>query len=244
MVVFNGDALAITFARGVTASEATAIHVRRWSTGEVLAEHPWTGGMGCAIVKDGAIHIFGNTNFQNPGNKIIHSVLAPDFTPSSPVDALLDDPAKPFKFYNTDVTADASGFRMVVETTAGVFFATSPDLMTWTWASGQLKPGEYCGCPTIDYIGGEHCLTFLEPGPGGTWQTATAKSTDGCLSFSYGKVLLAPDTSDVINCSDVDMVEVGDKVCGVYLDGDQSTHGDLCRWSFNGTLAQMFAPCF
>jgi hypothetical protein len=236
MVAFNGEPLAITFYRPWDTAGATGIRVRRWDTGQLLAEHPWPGYMGCAIVKDGVIHIFGSN-----GDAIIHSTLAADFTPSAPAVALpMNSPGNPFKFYNTSVTPDANGFRMVVETTVGVYFARSTDLSAWTFYGGQLNAGQYCGCPTINYINGAHHLTYLAAGPNGTHETRIAKSVDDCFTFTYGKALLVAAPGEGTNNSDVDMVEIAGKVCGVYLDGDQTTYANLRRWSYDGTLAQMF----
>jgi hypothetical protein len=242
LVVFGGRVLALSFARPWAGFEATSLRVRDWETGVMLAEHPCNVGMGCAIVKDGVINVFGNTRWENPGNKIVHFTLDPvTFTPSAPIDALLmNSPSDPFKFYNTSVTADPNGFRMVVETTAGVYFARSTDLSAWTFYGGQLNAGQYCGCPTINYINGAHHLTYLAAGPNGTHETRLAKSADDCFTFTYGKALLVASPGEGTNNSDVDMVEIDGKVCGVYLDGDQTTYANLRRWSYDGTLAQMF----
>ena len=75
LVVFNGEVLCISFVRGPTAFEATHIEVRLWATGQLLASHPWNGGMGTAIVHNGEIHIFGNTNWKATGNLIVQAVL-------------------------------------------------------------------------------------------------------------------------------------------------------------------------
>lgn len=240
LVVFNGEVLAIGFLRSIMGLfDGSAIRVMRYATGEVLAEHPWPGGMGSAIVKDGVIHVFG---YGASGDKIIHSTLGAGFAPSAPVDALLmNAPASPFKFYNTSVTADANGFRMVVETTAGVYFARSADLDAWTLHGGQLMAGEYCGCPSIHFMGGVHWLTYLHHMGGGRYETRVARSVDDCFTFTYGRAVLTPEGSDALNCSDVDMVEIGGRVVGVYINGDQMTWGDLCKWSYDGTLAEMFA---
>lgn len=242
MILFNGDVLCIHFVRTWTGTAATSIRVRKWSTGEILAENTWTGGMGCAIVSGGVIHIFGNTNWANNGNKIIHSTLDANFIPSAPIDALLmNAPSNPYKFYNTDITADANGFRMVVETTVGVYFAHSTNLNNWTFYGGQLGAGVYCACPTIDFINGVHYLTWLGLDTSGSYSTRTARSTDDCFTFTYGQPLLTPNPAEGTNNSDVDMVEVNGKVCGVYLDGDQSTWWELKTFYYDGTLAQMFS---
>lgn len=246
LVVLNDEPLAITFTRPWEAeSTYTGIRVRRFLTGEILADKPWPGALGCAIVVDGVIHIFGASNpggSSGVGNKVIRSTLAADFTPSPPTDALLmNAPSSPYKFYNTSVTEDPNGFRMAVETSVGVYFARSTDLNTWSFQGGQMLPGQYIGCPSIHYINGAHHLTYLAAAGGGVYETRTAKSTDDCLTFTYGKTLLAPDSTDGKNCSDVDMIEHGGRVLGVYLDGDQITYANLRTWVYEGTMAEMFA---
>jgi hypothetical protein len=242
VVVFNGELLAITFLREILGSAGFLLRVSHYLGGHVLAEHPWPGGMGCAVVKGGVIHIFGNTDWAKPGNKIIHSTLGADFTPSAPTDALLMNASdKPFKFYNTSITADQNGFRMVVETTSGTFFARSTDLDTWSFHGGELNAGKYIGCPSIHYISGTHWLTYLHHMGDGRYETRVAHSKDDCFTFTYGKALLSPEPFDGLNCSDVDMVEFNGKVYGVFLDGDQSTWGRLRRWGYEGSLAQMFS---
>lgn len=251
LIVFNNQLLEIGFIRAWGATCATKIRITDYFTGALLAENPWTGGMGCAIVKDGVIHIFGNTNWAANGNKIIHSTLDIDFTPSSPIDAML--PNSPMKFYNTSITQDANGYRAVVETTTGVYFAKSTDLNTWTYYGGQLAAGQYCGCPTIDFINGTHYLTYLKSA-GGKYVTQVAKSTDDCFTFTYfngnakypsGSYLLVPEAErDGINASDASFVEFNGTVYGCYLNGDQSTWADYKKFSYNGTLQQLFAEFF
>lgn len=251
LIVFNNKLLEIGFIRGWTATQATKIRITDYFTGELLAEKPWAGGMGCAIIKAGVIHIFGNTNWATSNNKIIHSTLAADFTPSAPIDALLSNTS--MKFYNTSITADSNGYRMVVETTVGIYFAKSTDLNTWTYYGGQLAPTEYSGCPSIDYIAGAHYITYLKH-IGSSYVTQVAKSTDDCFTFTYftgnakypsGSYLLAQELErDGINSSDVSMKEFNGKVYGCYLNGDQNTWADYKKFSYNGTLTQLYAEFF
>lgn len=248
MVVFNGKPLCITFKRPITGFAADTLEVRQWDTGQLLASHPWTGGMGCAIVHNNEIHIFGNTNWQQPGNKIIHAVLGQNFAPIAQPDALLmNAPLSPFKFYNTDICKDANGYRMVVETNAGIYFARSVDMSNWTFYGGQFAPGQYAGCPSLDYIGGVHYLTWLTNV--GTAQapyyvTKVARSLDDCFTFQYGGTLISPSKDELNNTSDVDFVEHDGKVKGIYLNGDQLTFAGTRTFLYPGTLAEMFAGAF
>lgn len=251
LIVFNDRLLELQFIRGWHTPYASRLRVVDHLTGEVLADNPWTGGLGSAIVKDGVIHVFGTTNWSANGNKIIRSTLDANYAPSTPVDALLVN--SPFIFFNTSVCEDSNGYRMVVETSVGVYFARSTDLASWNFYGGQLGAGGYCACPTIDYIDGVHYLTYLK-NASGNFVTQVAKSTNNCFSFSYfngkgvnpaGSYLLVNETErDGVNASDASFAEFNGKVYGVYLNGDQSTWGDSHRFEYNGTLAQLFAEFF
>lgn len=251
LLVFNDRLLEIQFIRGWTTSYASRLRVVDHLTGEVLGDNPWSGGLGCAIVKDGVIHVFGTTNWLANNNKIIRSTLDANYAPSASVDALLVNST--FKFYNTSVCADANGYRMVGETSVGVFFAKSTDLVAWSFFGGQLAAGQYCACPTIDFIGGIHYLTYLKS-IGGKYVTQVAKSTDNCFTFSYfsgnstnpsGSYLLVSETErDGNNASDVSFCEFNGKVYGVYLNGDQSSWANPRRFSYEGSLADLFAEFF
>lgn len=252
LIVFNGVLLEIAFVRAWSATFGSSIQVKNHITGEVLATHPWTGAMGCAIVSpDNKLHIYGNTNWASNGNKIIHSILDQiTYAPSMPTDALLVN--SPFKFYNTSICSDSNGYRMVVETTAGTFFARSTDLNSWSYYGGQLTAGQYVGCPTIDFINGAHYITYLKE-VSGKHITQVAKSTDNCFSFTYfsgnainpsGTCLLAPTLEEATNNSDASFVEFDGKVYGCYLDGDQVTYANFKKFTYNGTLPQLFNEFF
>lgn len=242
MVVFGGEALSISFIRGFSGSEGTTLRIRRWATGAVIAEHPWPGGLGCATVEGGLIHVYGSSAWQNPGNRVIHSTLdSITFLPTSAVDALLmDNPSSPYRIWNTSVTKDASGYMMAVESDRNVRFAHSADLNSFSFVGGIFNEGNYTGCPSIHYINGVHWITFLAHVGEGVYETRVARSTDNCSTFIYGKALMFPEPSDGKNTSDLDMVEIGGQVVGVYADGDQLTYSRMRSWTYDGTLEQMF----
>lgn len=244
LVVFNGEVLCISFVRAPTAFEATHIEVRLWATGQLLASHPWAGGMGTAIVHNGEIHIFGNTNWQNTGNKIVHAVLAQDFSPTPLPDALQGGG---LKLYNTDICPGPGGFRMVIEAQGYVFFARSPDLITWTIFGGEFGVGRYVGSPSLDYIGGVYYVTWLANV--GTlaapfYVTQVARSTDDCNTFQYGGTLIAPDATEENNASDVDFVEYAGQVVGLYLNGDQLGRAATRTFRYAGSLRSMLESAF
>ena len=244
LVVFNGEVLCISFVRDPFGFEATHIEVRRWSTGQLLASHPWNGGMGTAIVHNGEIHIFGNTNWQTTGNRIVHAVLGKDFAPTTVPDALQGGG---LKLYNTDVCAVPGGFRMVVEAQGYVFFARSTDLVAWTVYGGQFAAGQYVGSPSLDYIGGVAYVTWLANV--GTlaapfYVTQVARSFDDCNTFQYGGTLIAPDATEENNASDVDFVEYAGQVVGLYLNGDQLGRAATRTFRYSGTLREMLEDAF
>lgn len=241
VVVFRGEVLTLSFERDLNTFDAVGLTVRRWATGEILAQHPWSISMGCAIVKDGVIHVYGATDWRNGGNRIIHCTLDQvTFAPSAAVDALTVNPTNG-RFYNTGVTADANGYRMAVEISGQVFFARSADLNAWTFSGGQMMAGSYIGCPSIHYVDGAHCFTWLAHDGNGNYSTRIAKSVDDCFTFTYGQTLLSPGAGEGINNSDVDMIEHEGKVYGVYIDGDQATYGRLHKFTYDGTMAKLFA---
>lgn len=259
LVAYNGRLLSIGFIRPWSGTAGTSIRIRNHITGEVLAEHAWTGCMGSAIVdNNNIIHIFGCTNYANFGNKIIRSTLDPvTFAPSTPVDAML--PNAPFRFYNCDVTKYGNLWRATIEISnnsgPAVYFAESPDLITWVYKGGQLGAGGYVGCPSICWIPEKQAffLTYLKS-ISGKFVTQVAKSTDNCFTFTYfngnakypaGTYLLTPDAErDGINASDVSMAEFEGKVYGCYLNGDQSTWADYRTFVYEGTMAQLYAEFF
>lgn len=249
LVVWNNQLLEISFNRTWSGTSSTSFTVSDYFTGEVLATKAWTGGMGCAIVKDGVIHIFGNTAWTSNNNKIIHSTLDANFNPSPPNDALLVNST--FKFYNTSICEDANGYRMVAETTVGTYFARSTSLTgLFTFYGGQLAQGSYVGCPTIDYVNGAHYITYLK-NVSGKFVTQVAKSTNNCFAFTYfngnanypaGSYLLDPvAVVEGNNNSDASFVEYNGAVYGCYLNGNQTSIAQYKKFSYNGTLAQLFS---
>ena len=129
LVTFSGLPLAITFDRGWTDSYAIGFTVRNLLTGNVIAQKAWCGGLGCAIVVNGVIHIFGSTAWGINGNRIIHSTLDANYNPSQPNDVLVADST--YRILNTDVCATPNGFALTYETTSGIYFMTSPDMVSW-----------------------------------------------------------------------------------------------------------------
>lgn len=242
LIIFNGEILSIHFSREWAGYHGNAIRIRKFSTGEIIAEHPWPGAMGCSIIKDGLIHIFGNTNWQKTGNRIIHSTLAADFSPSKPTDAIkpTTNQPQPYKFYNTSVTADKNGYCMAVETDQGIYFTRSNDLTSWETYGSRFLPGKYSGCPQITYIDNTHYITYLSS-ENKRFVTKAAKSNDNCQSFQYGKTLLSPSAEEGTNNSDVKMIEWNNKVHGLYIDGDQSTWWHLKTFTYDGTMKQLFS---
>jgi hypothetical protein len=259
LVVHDGRLLEIAFARNWGATFATHIEVRDYFSDELLASHPWPGGMGCAVVDDNnVINIFGNTNWAGYGNKIIRSTLDPvTYEPSTPADAMLVNAT--FRFYNCDVTKYGDKWRAVVEvgepSGPAIYFAESSDLATWVYKGGALAYGGYVGCPSIDWIPERNAffLSYLKA-VGGRHVTQAAKSVDNCFTFSYfsskspnpaGSYLLdAEPGTEGKNASDASFVEFEGKVYGVYLTGDQSTIARRQKFTFDGTLAELYDQFF
>lgn len=249
VIDFNGVPLSISFIRTLTGSVPTAIRVRNMIGGAVIAEKPWTGGLGCAIVIAGEIHIFGSTNWSATGNSLIHSVLAPDFTPSAPV-TILTIPGS--HLMNTDVCFDGTNYVFAVEVInstphPGLSYYKTADFSTFTLVKSGFNAGGYCACPSIDFIDGKYFVTFLA-NAGGTYVTVSTRSADLLTWNPYGgaDAFLAPDASigEGCNASDISMAECGGIVYGTYLTGDQSTWMHRRTFVYLGTLSQLKTEFF
>lgn len=251
VVNFNGRLLAITFNRGWTATHGDSFTVRDWQTGEALATQPWTGGLGSAIVVNGVIHIFGSTDWGTNGNEIIHSVLDANFVPSAPTVVLQTNSS--YRVYNTDLCRDGAQYVMTFETTSGIYFQTSPDLATWTGIqNGSIHQGQYCACPSIDYVNGWYLLTFLSH-INGQYVTQVSRSQDlihwqdfaGNAKYPPYICLIAPDgPGEGINTSDVSMAECNGTVYGVYMVGDQATWANQRTFTYFGTMSQLMGEFY
>lgn len=249
LVEYNGEPIAITFTRGWTDAHGSGLKVRRLLTGEVLASVPWIGGLGCAIVVDGAIHVFGSTQWL-VNNQIIHSVLDANFQPSVPHVAI-SAPSCTW-FFNTAITQAVTGYVMAAETSKGVFFYSSPDLVSWSQIGGQLLPGQYCGCPSIEFIEGVFFITYLAKLDDGRFVTRVAKTVDlfhfdmfaGAAALPAYIALISPDGSEGLNASDVDMAEHNGQTLLVYMTGDQTTWAHLRTAVYFGPMKQLFSEFF
>jgi len=252
LISFNGTILQLEFVRNWNGTQATSLRVSDYFTGVLLAENPWPGGMGCAIVKNGVIHIFGSTSWAAVDNKVIHSTLDVNYAPSTPVNAILTNAPGYYKFYNTSVTEDANGYTMIVETSMAIWFARSTDLNTWTFSGGQIGGNYYVGSPTINYVNGVHFITYLK-NTGGNFVTQAVKSTDNCFTFTEfngkgvnpaGSYLLSPGVREGNNTSDASFVEHNGCVYGCYLNGNQATLAEFRKFSYPGTMAQLYSEFF
>ncbi|ETK18088.1 hypothetical protein [Pseudomonas sp. FH1] len=260
LFVHQGRLLEAAFRRDWFSTFAHTLEIRDFFTDQLLASHPWAGGMGTVVVDDAhVIHVFGNTNWASYNNKIIKSTLDPaTFTPSAPIDALLVN--SPFKFYNLDITKYGTKWRAIVEISndqgPAIYFAESSDLVNWVYRGGRLgAPGEYVGCPSIHWVPDRNAflLTFLKS-VSGKFVTRPAKSSDNCFTFSYftsngpnpaGSYLLDADPgTEGKNASDLSMVELDGKVYGVYLTGDQLTIARRNTFHYDGTMAQLYDEFF
>lgn len=251
VITFNGTPLAITFNRGWTVTHAISFTVRHLLTGEVIANKTWNGGLGCAILINGAIHLFGSTDWGANGNAIIHSVLDAEFNPSSPTVILQANSS--YRIYNTDICATPCGFTMTYETTSGIYFLTSTNGASFSPVmDASIHQGQYCACPTIDRIGSWYYLTYLS-NIDGKYVTQVSRSADliawqdftGNTVYPSYICLLAPDgPGEGTNASDVSMTEHNGMVYGVYLNGDQTTWGHLRTFIYLGTKQQLFQEFF
>ena len=127
-------------------------------------------------------------------------------------------------------------------------FATSPDLETWTkQPEAVFGTNRYAACPCIRYADGYYYMLYLEHrAPLHLFQTYLARSRDLRRWYlsSANPVLVAEGTTDGINASDPEVVELEGATYVYYAVGDQLTWMDIKRAVYPGPLREFFARWF
>jgi len=253
VVVWHSRPLTIAFMRTPTGTCGTSIRVRDFFTEEILAEHPWTGGLGCATVVEGVIYVFGSTDWSNPaGNQIISCALDANYVPGTP-HVVMQMPAGG-NSYNTEIERRPDGWMMAVETIAnGITFLYSNNLWKWSPYGGCMNgpPRFYCACPTINYnIDGMAYLTALRLQSDGSYQTWIARSMNlanvGAFDWSAKALLVAEGPYEGTNSSDFSFCEWNGITLCTYLVGTQDAAPGLVarRGIYPGRLDQLWAEFF
>ncbi len=184
-----------------------------------------------------------------------------------------------WQFYNSSLTKGPNGYVLCME--AGqpadavgpypftVFFATSPDLVHWTFMSDDLgfSKDRYMGGPWLRYSNGWYYLIAVTELPCArytnyiyrtrdfvTWQVGAynpmlmPSDEDRILSPLAADLtpqkLAAIRTAFLSSNSDVDMCEVDGKTLLVYISGNQLGYYHLCEAEYDGPEAEFLAAWF
>nr|MDO8088187.1 hypothetical protein [Candidatus Sigynarchaeum springense] len=252
-IVFGGELLTVTFDR--VAAHGTGILVHRLATRELVARVPWDRGLGCAIVADGQVRVFGSSSWT-ARNRITTAVLSPGWKLGEAVDVL--DAVEGQKIFNTSVAPCPDGYVMAYEVEEpdkvnfSIRFARSGDLVHWERVGEVFEPDVYAACPTVRYHDGWYYILYLRHFKhyvtciARTRDLATFERFGGNARWPASVAVLSPKgcPHEGINNSDIDMVEWHGTVVFTYCDGDQQTWMNLRTAVYFGTAAQFFNEFF
>lgn len=249
LIIFNGQLLVICFRRAWNTPTPFGIDVISFQTKALIATWPLTIGLGCAIVVEGVIHLFGSTSW-NPGNSVMHCTLDPVTFQPGTLTVARSYPSIDTA-YNSSVCADATGFTLTVECAYGgdnFYHATSIN-GPWTpsgWGFNR-EPTFYAGCPTIRWRAADskYYLFYLVNTAG--YFTKVARSATLLPgSWQFGPTIISYDGpgAEGINASDFDFMCYEGRLHGLYFTGDQATWANMKECRFEGTEEEFLAMLF
>ncbi|MFX0100724.1 MAG: hypothetical protein ACFFCS_14205 [Candidatus Hodarchaeota archaeon] len=253
-IVFQGNLLTVTFCR--EASHGTGVQIHDFFTKKLVKDFSWDYGLGCAIVIEDEIRLFGSTDWENAGNAIYTSILVPEFeiNPDSTQAVYQANPDQ--QIYNSSVSGGASPgeYIMAYEVREpdtkpfSIRFLHSTDLVTWDPIGTIFQPGIYAACPTIRYSDGWYYIIYLEHRRGYVECISRTKDFLNFDNFS-GNPELGPNVQvlsakgylhEGLNNSDIDMVEYKGITYFVYADGDQRSWDDMRTAIYLGSMDEFF----
>lgn len=250
--VWNGDLYRIGFKRSWTGWADHALVVERYDGyWEKIAETPWDLALGCVLVDNGQIYVFGTTDTRSNGNSIKRLTLDPTTWTLSGELHIFTAPWN-LRVFNTSVTKGPDKYVMVYETTEGIGFSIrflqSTQGTNWS-AIGTLCHGSfYSACPTIHYAeNGWYMVTYMWNNSG-TFETAIGRTNNflgiqtfqGNGNYTPYQQLLSPDPMEGNNNSDVDFCEWNGKVYFTYLTGNQVNWAIPNDAWYEGTLLDFY----
>lgn len=256
-IVYKDRLLTITFSRALTPFDSknyqsTGIWIHDFFTKELIADIPWEFGLGCAIVIEDKIIVFGTKDWGRK-NAIYTAQINSDFTLENTqlvLEALPDQ-----KFFNMSVCLGESSYIMAYEVSEpnqvdfSIRFAQSHDLKTWKKVGTIFHPDIYAACPTIKYLKGYYYIVYLRHEQHAFVEfIARTKDFFNFEDFNgnskwdkYTQVLSPKNVFDEAwNNSDIDFVEYNGFVYFTYGDGDQQGNDDMRTAVYFGTLEQFF----
>ncbi|NMC07172.1 MAG: hypothetical protein GYA24_18290 [Candidatus Lokiarchaeota archaeon] len=252
-VVLGGELLTITFER--EASHGTGILVNKLESKDVVARLPWDHGLGCAIVVDERLHVFGSSDWGDH-NHVATATISHDWKIGETKIVL--EAVDRQKIFNTSVSPCPGGHVMAYEVDEpgmvnfSIRFARSPDLVNWERVGGVFEPDVYAACPTIRYHDGWYYILYLRRFKhyvtciARTRDLVSFQRFDGNARWPSSIAVLSPRgcPEEGINNSDIDMVEWHGHVVFTYCDGDQQTWMNLRTAVYLGSAAQFFREFF
>lgn len=235
-VVYQNIPMVVSFSR----SGPKVAEFRDFS-GNLIASHPWTQDLGCALTEGARMYLFGAVAGDRRAS--IASIYSDDLINWSAPRTVIEA-ADSEELFNCSVTKTPTGYVMAYELTEqggesfSFRFLKSTDLINWI-PEGIRYSLAYSACPTVRYIDGTYYVLFLEQYQGG-WRTVATKTNDFINFNQSGTVFLAPQAGEGVNASDVDLVEYQGDTYITYIDGDQTTWGDVKMGKYSGTMKDLF----
>lgn len=254
--VYDGDLYRAGFKRSWSGFIGTSVIIEKYDAAKAvfykIAELAWSLALGCVLVDDGSIYVFGTTSTASAGNSIKRKQIDPatwDWTGS---EINVYTAPSNVKIYNTSATKGPDKYILAYETNEGVPFSLrflqSTDLENWS-AIGALCHGNfYSACPTVRYADDGYYILAYMWNNAGTYETAIARTNNfstiqtfqGNASYTAYQQLLSPDAQEGNNNSDIDFCEWDGKVYFTYLTGNQSSWARPNDAWYDGTLIDFY----
>lgn len=238
-IMYGGELIVITF-------PGSSLEIRRWSDGELLATPQWGGGgshYATAYVVGSTIHLFGIK--VGDDSKLVHSTMTGTWQPTDAVEFYeLTDGSRSA---NLSVTSNGANYILSIEnldvpgySNAVMTYLSSNDLENWSFTGYRYDPEQYLGSPVLYYRNGVYYQTFCVSRMEAVFMTV-AKSTDletwvnptNWDARTLGFPALASGNNN--NQVQLSMVEDGNDLAGVFLDGNQVDFQQLRRIKYNDT---------
>ncbi len=208
-------------------------------------------GLACALVHEGAFHVFAS-RFDQPSGTW-NDVTLFTSTNLKTWEKTLVLTQENEHLFNSSVCVGEKGFVMAYESDDSTYpaftikFATSDDLLHWTKQPEAIfGKDRYTACPCIRYANGFYYLLYLEHRtPRWFFETYLARSKDlKEWTLSPRNPVLTPVKDEGINASDPDIIEFQGQTHLYYSGGDQHTWSKGKEALYKGPLGEFFEGYF
>jgi len=278
--VFNGELYRLELedrSRGTDASAPVCALIRHRETGRVLSRLAQNCYYQSFYQEDGVAYVIGTKSefprLSGHSYLIFESRDLVNWTERE----LISRPG--WQFYNSSLTKGPDGYVLCME--AGypaepvgdhpftVFFATSPDMVNWTFMNDDLgfSKDRYMGGPWLKYSEGWYYLISVTALPCAHYTNYIYRTKDFVTWYVglYNPILMPSDedknlslyaydltpemieeirTGFNINNSDIDMCDWNGKTIINYLCGNQLGFYYMCEAEYDGTVAELLASYF